>query len=70
MREYNLMRLSPEVDLDPVLVESMKRMFEWANQEGLRGNRVTGLRFIEPIPNMMGLRGNIMVNCFVHGGDE
>ncbi len=70
LRRYNLMRMSTQVELDPVMVMSVKHMFEWANQEGLRGKRVSGLQFIKPEDNPMGPQGYIMVNCIVHENER
>ena len=50
---YEILRINTMIHLDPILVESMKHLFDWANQAGLKGIAVSGLKFIEPRPDLM-----------------
>lgn len=67
------MRLSRNTHLDPNLVTAVKHLFQWANEEGLRGNIVCDLTIkplidgddpFDPIAN------TIMVNCLVKKKDD
>ncbi len=43
-----LLNINQDVQKDPILMESMKLIFEWANDMGIKGKKVFGLHFVEP----------------------
>jgi len=40
--------MSNQIQKDPVLIEVMKKIFVWANEMGLNGNKVSSLTFVDP----------------------
>ena len=47
------MNINPQVTLDPILIMAFKHIFDWANNEGLAGRRVSHLEIKEPTTNDM-----------------
>lgn len=44
----HLLSINENVVLDPTLVMGMKMLFDWANEAGLKGQRVGFLTVVEP----------------------
>ncbi len=59
---YNIMMINSATPLDPVLCESMKHIFEWANREGLAGRQLSALKFKQELHRTPWI-GCIAVTC-------
>lgn len=53
MKNYidkQILLINPKIVKDPVLVKCMEKLFEWANQAGLNGQKVSDLTIQDPDP--------------------
>jgi len=67
------MRLHRDTQLDPILVTAMQHLFQWANEEGLKGQKVSALtikKFMEDCDPFDPIGNTVMVNCLVWIKDQ
>lgn len=47
----HLLTVNQNIHKDPVMLTCMQKLFEWANEAGLKGQKVYGLIMPDPNPN-------------------
>jgi hypothetical protein len=57
---HEILRISEQIVEDPVLIHSMKLLFDWSNKKGLDGKKVNNLRLIHSN------EGYIHLVCDIH----
>lgn len=70
---HTILYMTEQAVLDRVMIMCFERIFVWANQAGLDGIKVEGLKFIEPKPESAmsdPLNNKIAVRCIKHVTEE
>lgn len=56
-KKVNVMDISKQVSIEPVLAEAIAQMFDWSNRHGIKGKRLSNLKFDKNAD------GRISVSC-------
>jgi hypothetical protein len=60
-----ILRLNKQIERDPVLIQAMRLVFDWANKNGLAGKKVYNLKLDDPSADPLSLSYGLwcMVEC-------